>query len=141
MHRLGASRAFWSGPSDSRSLLSLCYRALVREGCSNFRRLPSTISIMEVAIRALWTQERSCRRQIVQNKPGSTIREGRPPRAPYSRLQSPHQHLPKNALQPVLRDKPIMSPNSVSDGERTPSRDLEIKKFPRRKSVFRETFC
>src|SRR5207247_11441793 len=28
---------------------------------------------------AIWTQERSCRRQIVQNKPGSTIREWRPP--------------------------------------------------------------
>src|SRR5438034_334797 len=40
--------------------------------------IASFSAILEVVIRALWTQERSCRRQIVQNKPGQRSGRGVP---------------------------------------------------------------
>jgi len=43
-------------------------------------------------------------------------------RAPYSRLNGPHQHLLKNDHQPVLRDKWDISPRNVPDKREPPSR-------------------
>src|SRR5213592_1948189 len=57
--------------------------------------------------------------KIAQNTPGSAIREGSH-RAPYSRLQSPPEHLLKTGDKPVLREKSIISPRDGSDCKRTP---------------------
>src|SRR5207247_2216630 len=58
--------------------------------------------------------------KIAQNKPGSAIREGGPRRRVSHAWRAATQQLLKNADQPVLRDKPIISPRNVPDGETTP---------------------
>src|SRR5437867_2217288 len=61
-------------------------------------------------------------KKIAQNKPRSTIREGGPRRPVSHDWRAATQQLLKNAKQPVLRDKQIFSPRTVSDGGTTPSR-------------------
>src|SRR5438034_6750839 len=60
--------------------------------------------------------------EIVQNTPGSAIREGGPRRLVSHAWRAATQQLLKRADKPVLRDKQIFSPRKVSDGGTTPPR-------------------
>jgi len=62
------------------------------------------------------------RHEIVQNKPGSAIREGGPRRLVSHGWRAATWQLLKTADKPVLQHKPIISPRNASDSERPPSR-------------------
>jgi len=64
--------------------------------------------------------EKKSIQKIAKNKPGSAIREEGPRRRVSHAWRAATQQLLKNADQPVLRDKPIISPGNGSDGETSP---------------------
>src|SRR6059036_360338 len=68
--------------------------------------------------------------EIVQNKPGSAIREGGPRRRVSHALRATTWQLLKTADKPVLQHKPIISPRKLFRQGETPLQEFRNKKFP-----------